>query len=122
MFENAALRPDLGRAFRSTVAFAVPLLLGHALPHPSDAIFIAITAQSITLADLRGAYAMRLVILAAMTVIVAGSACLGVVAGGHILSATLAMGGLALLGGGWRHLSADYGPSLSVTSALLFLL
>ena len=33
-----------------------------------------------------------------------------------------AMGVLALLGGGWRMLSEDYGPALSVNSALLFLM
>ena len=89
---------------------------------PLDAAFLAFTAQTIALPDLRGAYGMRLVILATMTLVVAGSAFLGVCAGGHIASAVAAMGVIALLGSLWRHLSADYGPAVSVSSALLFLL
>ncbi|MEA3207211.1 MAG: hypothetical protein QOE70_268 [Chthoniobacter sp.] len=121
-FESIALRPEVGRALRSSFAFLIPLLVCHALGRPADGVFIAIAAQTIALPDLRGAYAMRLMILATMTLVVAGSALLGVWAGGNIISATLAMGVLALLGSGWRHLSADYGPHLSVSSALLFLL
>jgi uncharacterized membrane protein YccC len=117
-----ALHPDVKRAFRASVAFTVPLVICHALGRPSEAAFLAFTAQTIVLPDLRGAYGMRLVILATMTLVVAGSAFLGVWAGGSILSATLAMGVIALLGSLWRHLSADYGPSVSVSSALLFLL
>jgi uncharacterized membrane protein YccC len=122
LIEHLALRPEIGRALRASVALLIPLLAGHALGHRADAVFIAIAAQTIALPDLRGAYGMRLVILATMTLVVAGSALLGVWAGGNIVSATLAMGALALLGGGWRHLSADYGSSLSVASALVFLL
>lgn len=104
------------------MAFGIPLVICHGLGRPSEAAFLAFTAQTIALPDLRGAYGMRLVILATMTLVSAGSAFLGVCAGGSILAATLAMGVIALLGSLWRHLSADYGPSLSVSSALLFLL
>jgi uncharacterized membrane protein YccC len=117
-----ALQPDIKRALRASVAFAVPLVICHALGRPSEAAFLAFTAQTIALPDLRGAYGTRLAILATMTLLVACSAFLGVCAGGHIVSAVLAMGAIALLGSLWRHLSADYGPSVSVSSALLFLL
>ncbi|HTI71895.1 MAG TPA: FUSC family protein, partial [Candidatus Limnocylindria bacterium] len=50
------------------------------------------------------------------------AALLGVLAVGDIWAATVALGGIALLGGFWRHLSTDYGPALAVSSALLFLL
>ena len=119
---HVALQPDIKRALRASVAFAVPLVICHAIGRPTDAAFLAFTAQTIALPDLRGAYGMRLVILATMTLVVAGSAFLGVCAGGNIVTAVLAMGVVALLGSLWRHLSADYGPSLSVSSALLFLL
>ena len=112
----------MGRALRVGVAFLIPLLICHALGMKGDAVFIAMSAQTIALPDLRGAYGMRLLILATMTMVVACSAVLGVCAGGSALAATVAMGFLALVGGFWRHLSADYGPALSVSSALLFLL
>jgi hypothetical protein len=122
LVHHIALQPDIKRALRASVAFATPMVICHALGRPMDAAFLAFTAQTIALPDLRGAYGMRLVILATMTLIVAGSAFLGVCAGGNIVTAVLAMGVIALLGGLWRHLSADYGPSVSVSSALLFLL
>jgi len=112
----------MGRALRSSIAFVIPLLICHALGRMSDAVFITMAAQTIALPDLRGPYGMRLIILATMILTVAGASMLGVWAGGSLLSATLAMGLLALVGGAWRHLSADYGPPLSVSSALLFLL
>jgi uncharacterized membrane protein YccC len=107
---------------RTGVAFLVPLGLLHALGHPGDAVFVAVAAQTLALPDLRGAYGMRLVILVTMTAVVAGSAMLGVLAGGSIVCSVLVMALAALLGGCWRHLSADYGPPLSVASALLMLL
>ena len=122
LLEYFALRPDMGRALRVGFAFLAPLLICHALGMKGDAVFIAMSAQTIALPDLRGAYGMRLLILATMTMVVAGSALMGVCAGGHLVLSVLAMGVLALIGGLWRHLSADYGPALSVASALLFLL
>ncbi len=112
----------MGRAVRASVAFVIPLLICHALGRMGDAVFIAMAAQTIALPDLRGPYGMRLMILATMILTVAGAAMLGVLSGGSLAGAALAMGFLALLGGAWRHLSADYGPPLSVSSALLFLL
>lgn len=107
---------------RAGVAFALPLLASYALGWQKDGVFVAMAAQAIALPDLRGAYGMRMVILAVTTLIAAGSAMLGVCTGGSLWSSILAMGFLALLGGFWRHLSADYGPGISVSSALLFLL
>jgi uncharacterized membrane protein YccC len=122
LFDHIALQVETGRAVRASAAFTIPLVICHVLGRPGDGMFIAIAAQTIALPDLRGSYAMRLAILATMITVVAGSTLLGLWAGGSIVSATLAMGMLALLGAGWRHLSADYGPPLSVASALLFLL
>jgi len=120
--EQVGLRPDTARALRQMVALGLPLLICHALGRPMDAPLVAMAAQTISLYDLRGAYGTRLMVLAAMTLVVAASAALGVAAGKSVLFATLAMGMLALLGGFWRHLSADYGPGLSVSSALFFLI
>jgi len=121
-FEYLALRPDIRRAIRASTAFAIPLVASHAMGAPATGVFLAFTAQTIALPDLRGAYGMRLLILATMTLAVAGAAFLGVCAGGNIVASVLAMGFIALTGSFWRHVSADYGPSVSVSSALLFLL
>ncbi len=120
--EDFTLRPEFRRGFRAGLAFLIPLLICHWLGRTSDAILIAMSAQTMALPDLRGAYGMRLVILATITFAVAFAAVLGVWCGGSLLASILAAGFLALLGSVWRHLSADYGPHLSVASALLFLL
>jgi mRNA interferase RelE/StbE len=60
----------------------------------------------------------RLRILALVTLIAASSAFLGVLAGQNVIAAVVAMGIVALGGGVWRHLSADYGPGMAVSSAL----
>ena len=122
LMEQLALRPDVSRALRETIALGVPLMVCHALGRPSDAPYVAMATQTIALHDLRGAYAMRLAIAATMTLIVAASALLGVLAGGSVVTATATMGLMALLGACWRHLSSDYGAPLGVSSALLFLI
>jgi hypothetical protein len=122
LIEQIALRPDVIRGLRASVAVLVSLIVCHALRRPTAAVFIALTAQYLSFQDLRGAYPVRLTILATMTLVAAGSALLGVLTADNTLYATLAMGAIALLGGCWRHLSADYGPALAVFSALLFLL
>jgi uncharacterized membrane protein YccC len=122
LVDQIALRPDVGRALRSTVAFTIPLVICHALHRPADALFTAMVAQNLTLQDLRGAYPVRLTILATMTFVAAGSALLGALSADSTLAATLGMGAIALLGGCWRHLSADYGPGMGIFSALIFLL
>lgn len=83
---------------------------------------MAMVAQNLSLQDLRGAYPVRFSILAVMALVAAGSTLLGVLTANSTLSATLAMGAIALLGGCWRHLSADYGPSAAIFSTLMFLL
>lgn len=122
LLEHIALRPDLKRALRATMAFVIPLVAFHLLGWRGDALFVAVAAQATALPDLRGAYRIRLGILVAMGLIVIGSAMLGVLAGGHLVTSVLAMGVIALLAGCWHHLSADYGAPVSVTSALIFLL
>jgi uncharacterized membrane protein YgaE (UPF0421/DUF939 family) len=120
--EHLELRSDATRAARALAAFVIPLVIWHALNRPAEALFISTTAMNLSLPDLRGAYRMRLGILATMTLVAAGSALLGVLGAQSAVGAVLAMGAVALLGGVWRHLSADYGPSMAVSSALLFLL
>jgi uncharacterized membrane protein YccC len=122
LVEHFELHVDGTRALRATLAFGIPLAIAHALHRPTDAIFVSLTALNLSQPDLRGAYHVRVVLLAAMTAIAAASAFLGVACADSTLAAVLAMGALALLGGVWRHLSADYGPSAAVSSALLFLL
>src|SRR4051812_29331802 len=117
-----SLRPDMGRAIRSTVAYMVPLLLSVAGWLPIEVSFVAIAAQNIAMVDVRGSYRLRLALLFAMTAIFASSAALGTVVS-HTLSAGLAATVLiAFAGGVWRHLSADYGMSLAISSTLVFFL
>ncbi len=120
--EHVELRTDAARAFRATVAFAVPLMVYHRLNQPAEAMFVSMAALNLSLPDLRGAYRVRLGILVTMTIVACGSALLGVEAAGSLVGAVAAMGIMALFGGVWRHLSAEYGASMSVSSALLFLL
>lgn len=121
-WENLTLDPDLGRGLRVAVALGAPLLIFHGLNLPADAMYVAIASQALAVPDLRGAYGMRLAILAALIVVVAASTLLGVCVGASLWATIAAMGLLALLGGGWRMLSEDYGPALSVNAALLFLM
>lgn len=100
----------------------VPLLLAFRGWLPFEVAALTIAAQNIALVDLRGAYPLRLAVLLAMTAVFVGAAALGSAVNGH-LAAELAA--TALLAGGaalWRHLSPDYGPSLAVSSTLVFLL
>lgn len=122
LLERLALNADTARALRVALAFGGSLALFHALHRPADAMLVAFTAQSIALQDLRGAYAMRVAILAVMSLVAAGAVMLGVVVGGNVILAVLAMGLVATMSGVWRHLSADYGPPMAVSAALLFLL
>ncbi|HSI11425.1 MAG TPA: hypothetical protein VK961_05250, partial [Chthoniobacter sp.] len=121
-WENITLDADLGRGLRVAVALGVPLLICHSMNWPADAMYVAIASQALAVPDLRGAYGMRLAILGALIVVVTCSTLLGVCVGGSLWATIAAMGLLALLGGGWRMLSEDYGPALSVNAALLFLM
>lgn len=122
IFANSVLTTDVARAWRSSVALVVVwvacLLTGHAA-----AVFVAApAAQNVAMLDVRGDYRARAVILLALTAMLSLSVFAGTLAGNHVLSATLMIGVLALLVGGWRHLSGDYGANFALASGLLFLL
>ncbi len=118
--EQESLRPDLKRAVRSTVAFMIPFLAIHFGWVRLDPVHACIAAHTICLTDVRGAYSFRLGLLLAMTVVLTASVALGWLGADHLVVA-LAASVLILAGGGlWRHLSTDYGPSLAVSSGLLF--
>lgn len=116
------LTTDVARALRSSIAFMAAWVACLVAGHPEIAPFAATAAQNVALTDVRGDYRARFAILLTMTVVMAASAMAGTLAGGNILTATLMMGAMALIGGCWRHLSGDYGPNLAVVSALLFLI
>ena len=120
--ERERLQPDLNRAARCTVGFMGPLLAAHWWHFPFEISFAALAAQNIALVDVRGSYPLRLGLLLAMSAVLAGATWLGGATGAHL---PLALGAVVLLmvaGGGWRHLSPEYGPSLAISSNLLFLL
>jgi uncharacterized membrane protein YccC len=118
--EREAHQPDHGRAWRCTIAFMAPLLLALTGRLPVEVTFGAIAAQSIALVDVRGAYALRLTLLLAMTAILAGAAGFGALMAHPLAAALLATVIVAACTGLWRHLSSDYGPSIAVSSSLLF--
>lgn len=122
LFEDQSLQPDLGRAIRATLGYMVPLLLAAAGRLPWETTFVALVAQNIAMVDVRGAYAVRLGLLLAMTAILSGAVLLGTLASGHLLTAVLGMGVMALAGGLWRHLNSDYGIPLATASILVYLL
>jgi len=121
--ERNRLQPDLNRAARCTVGFMGPLLAITWWQLPLEAAFAAIAAQNIALLDIRGSYPLRLSLLLTMTAVLAGATWLGSIIAGQplvlILAGTVF---LMLVGGLWRHLSAEYGPSLAISSSLLFLI
>jgi uncharacterized membrane protein YccC len=122
LFEDQSLQPDLGRAIRATLGYMVPLLLAAAGRLPFEATFVALVAQNVAMVDVRGAYAVRLGLLLAMTAILSGAVLLGTLVSPHLLTAVLGMGLMALGGGLWRHLSSDYGIPLATASILVYLL
>ncbi len=120
--ERKRLQPDLSRALRCTVGFMGPMLAAHWWHLPFEISFAAIAAQNIALVDIRGSYPLRLSLLLVMAAVLAGATWLGSVAGGQLGLALGAVVLIMLASGLWRHLSAEYGPSLSIASALLFLI
>ncbi len=120
--ERESLLPDLRRALRTTAAFMGPLLLSHFGVLTGPVVFAAIAAQNVALIDVRGPYRVRIHLLLAKAVILAGATWLGCTAAGTLTGAVLATAGIALSMGLWRHLSTDYGPSMATTSAFLFLI
>ncbi len=118
--ERESHRPDHGRAWRCMIAFMAPLLLALTGHLGLEVTFAAIAAQNIAMVDVRGAYAMRLTLLVAMAAILAGAAGFGGLMGHPLAAALLATVIVAACTGLWRHLSSDYGPSLAISSSLLF--
>lgn len=120
--ERQSLQPDFGRGSRAMFAAIVPLLVVVLGGFPLEISFVVIAAQNIAMVDVRGAYRLRLGLLAAMTAVFAGAAALGATASQNIYAAVLATMFIAFCGGVWRHLNSDYGMSLAVSSTLVFLL
>jgi len=120
--EEKRLQPDLSRALRCTVAFMGPVLAALWWRLPIEVTFASLAAQNLALVDIRGAYPLRLSLLLAMAIVMAGAAWLGGVAAGHLPLALAAIAGATLLGGVWRRLSSEYGPSLASGSIFLVLL
>ena len=118
--ERESLRPDLGRAVRCTLAFMAPLLLAAAGRLPVEAVFAALAAQNVAMPDIRGAYALRFSLLLAVTAILAACAGLGGLLAPHLFLAVAAMAVVAAAGGLWRQLSSDYGPTVAVSSTLMY--
>jgi uncharacterized membrane protein YccC len=114
--------PDLGRGTRAALGMLLPLLLAETGRIPFDVTLMAIAAQSLAMVDLRGSYSLRLALLVAGSALYALSATLGVVAATHLWLALLCTAVIALLAGGLRHLSAEYGASLAAPVALIFLI
>lgn len=122
LFEKVALQPDIARALRAATAFSLTLLVCLLAGEPLAGQFAATAALSISLPQLRGAYFIRIAVLLVMVAVFTGSAFAGALAAGSMVAAIVGIGFLALLSGFWRHLSTDYGPSIGVNSALLFLI
>jgi uncharacterized membrane protein YccC len=120
--ERERLQPDLNRAARCTVAFMGPMLAAHWWQLPIEATFAAIAAQNIAIVDVRGSYPLRFSLLLAMTVVLAGATWLGGMTSTNLPLALGAVALLMLVSGLWRHLNAEYGPSLATASVLLFLI
>jgi uncharacterized membrane protein YccC len=111
--------PDIGRGLLCMASFMAPLALGLSGRLPVEMIFAAMAAQNLAIVDVRGSYGLRLSLLLAMTVILAGSTAMGALAAPS-LAASLAAALLIGLGAGlWRHLSSDYGPALAIASGFL---
>lgn len=122
LLEHSVLTTDVARAWRSSVALAGVWLICVLTGHAAAAFVAAPAAQNVAMLDVRGDYRARAVILLVLIMTLSLSAFAGALAGHQVLPATLMIGGLALLVGGWRHLSGDYGAHFALASGLLFLL
>ena len=115
-------RPDLARATRATAGIIVPLLLAETGQIPLHVIFAAIAAQNVAMADVRGSYSLRLAILSSGTLLLGLAAALGSISSQHLWMALLFAAVMAIVAGGLRHLSADYGPPLAAPAVFIFLM
>src|SRR4051812_16729323 len=97
--EEHRLQPDLNRAARSTAGFMVPILVAQVWQLPIEASFAAIAAQNIAQVDVRGSYPLRLSLLLAMTVVLAGASWLGGATAAHLPLALAATILLMVVGG-----------------------
>ncbi|RYD91495.1 MAG: hypothetical protein EOP61_27465, partial [Sphingomonadales bacterium] len=122
ILEREALRPDLNRAIRGTVAFMVPLLVILIGGLRADVAFPCIAAHTIALVDVRGAYSLRLGLLLAMSMVLSVATALGVLGAVSLPLALLGSVIVSLAGGLWRHLSSEYGPGLAISTGLMFLI
>jgi uncharacterized membrane protein YccC len=115
-------RPDIARATRATAGIILPLLLAETGRIPLHVIFAAIAAQNVAMADVRGSYSLRLAILSAGGLLLGLAAALGSMSSQHLWMALLFAALMAVVAGGLRHLSADYGPPLAAPTVFLFLM
>ena len=122
--DRESMGPDLGRAFRSAVALLIPLLLSMCgwLPFGLEASMVGIGAWTLAGVDVHGPYPLRFAFLLVMSLVMAGATALGTGTSSHISLAIMGAGVIAINAGLWRHLTAEYGPSLAVPTGLVFLI
>lgn len=120
--ERNRVQPDINRGVRATAGFMVPVIATMWWHLPIEVSIAAITAQNIAMVDIRGSYPLRLSLLLAMTAIFAASGAIGSLGAHSLTWSLIVVAVITLLGGVWRHLSVDYGPSLATTSIFVALL
>lgn len=113
--------PTLGKALRVMLAFVLPLIWGMLTADMTAAVWIAISAEILSMVNIRGTYPLKLLILSGGVVACAVSAAIGTLAGHHWLAAAAVMMVLAFLGGFVRQ-SGDHGPGITIGVLLLYLL
>ena len=118
----ATLRPDLSRGSRAAISYLGPFLLASFGKFPLEASFAALAAQNIAMVDVRGSYPLRLGLLLAMGGVLTGSASLGGLVAPSLAATLAGAAVIALLSGVWRHVSSEYGMSLSISATLVFLI
>ncbi len=118
---GADQRVDRARATRAMTGFMIPMVLAATVGLPVPVAFMSISAQNIAMLDVRGDYRLRLLLLMAVTLLLASAGAFGVLAAGHVVATVAATMFVAAGGAIWRHLGSDYGLPLSASSMLLFL-
>ena len=114
--------PDIARATRGTLGILVPLLLAETGKIPLHVIFAAIAAQTVAMAEVRGSYPLRLAILFSSGLLLGLAAALGSISSQYLWMAILFAALMAVVAGGLRHLSVDYGPPLAAPTVFIFLM
>lgn len=120
--QRERLQPDVARAVRCIFAFMGPLLAAHFWKLPIEPLFAAIAGQNIAMMDVRGAYPVRLSLFGGALIALAGFGWLGTLVGDSLIGSLVGVLLLMLATGISRHLSAEYGPSVAMCAALLFLI